>query len=68
MNEKEVIELASDFAEQKGYDISQYNLTAKREKREWIVRFQGKELRPGNFFTIYVDDKTKSVKQLFPGK
>jgi hypothetical protein len=68
MKEKEAIEIASNYAKQQGYDISQYDITAKHEKGEWVVHFKGKKPVPGNFFTVYIDDKSKVVKQLFRGK
>lgn len=70
MNDKEAIELASSYAEQQGYNVTQYDVSVKKDKNEWLVHFQGKnegkKHPPGNFFTVYIDDKL--VLHLFPGK
>lgn len=72
MEKREVVELASNFAQQRGYDISQYEITAEKIDDEWEVYFQRKsevyKPRPGDFFTVCIDDKSKSIQQLFEGK
>ena len=68
MNAEETIEIASDYSKRHGYDPRQYNATTERVNNEWHVFFQGKELRPGNFFSVYIDDEERKVKELVPGK
>jgi hypothetical protein len=65
---EEVIKIAREYSLRHGYDPEQYEATAERAKDEWHVFFRGKELRPGNFFSVFVDDGSKSVRELVPGK
>ncbi len=68
MTEDEIIEIASDYSKQHGYDPRLYNAATERVGDVWHVYFQGKELRPGNFFSVYVDDVKMRVTELVPGK
>jgi len=72
MTKTEATALASDFAEQKGYDIHQYTLKAKKTKREWQIYFQRssetEKPNPGDFFTVCIDDTARSVQRIFYGK
>lgn len=69
MKKIEAIKLASQYAQQRGYDILRYDILAKRDGDEWIIHFNTKEQkpRPGDFFTIGIDSN-KSIKYFFPGK
>lgn len=66
--ERGIIEIASERARQENYNTDEYDISVTHESHEWAVRFQGKQPAPGNFFTILIDDKTKTVKDIFHGK
>jgi hypothetical protein len=68
MTEEEAIEKARDYARRRGYDPAQYEATAENTGGEWHVFFRGKELRPGNFFSVFVNDESERVRELAPGK
>lgn len=68
MTVEEVIKIAREYSVRHGYDAEQYEATAERSNDEWHVFFRGKELRPGNFFSVFVDDRSQSVRELVPGK
>jgi hypothetical protein len=70
MNAEHAIELARNFAQGKGYDMSKYETHARKKGPVWKVDFYSKEAkpRPGSYFSVYVDEKTKSVVRLVPGK
>lgn len=71
MEEKKAVELAIKFAEQKGYDTRQYNVTAKKTYNDWEIYFYRKMIykpRPGDFFTVCIDDMSKSVRRIIKGK
>ena len=68
MTEEEAIKTAREYSRRHGYDPEQYETRAACAEGEWHVFFQGKELRPGNFFSVLVDDGSQSVKELVPGK
>jgi len=62
------IKTASEYSMRHGYDPAQYDASATCAEGEWHVFFRGKELRPGNFFSVFVDDGSQSVRELMPGK
>ena len=72
MSEGEAVKLASEHARQHGYDPAYYHVLAVRKNGKWEVHFERNgELskpRPGDFFTIYVDDRTKVVERMIHGK
>ena len=68
MSEDEAIRKASAYAERHGYAPAQYDVSAGYVEGTWRVSFQGRELRPGNFFTVVVNDASGAVKKLVPGK
>ena len=68
MTAQEAINLARDFASQQGYDVERYEPTANHSDGEWHVFFLGQDLRPGNFFSVYVDEASATVRELIPGK
>jgi hypothetical protein len=68
MTADEVIEIALDYARAHGRDTEQYEVSADQTGDEWHVFFQGKELLPGNFFSVFVDDQSGAAKALVPGK
>jgi hypothetical protein len=71
MEKSEAVELASDFARREGYDIGRYNIEAAKKDVRWEIYFQRKSAdkpRPGDFFTVYVDDGSSTVQRLIPGK
>ena len=71
MNETEAVELASDFARREGYDPSRYDVEAERQDVRWEIHFRRKsedKPRPGDFFTVYVDDESGSVQGIVHGK
>jgi hypothetical protein len=72
VNEEEAVGLATRFAQQQGYDASQYKIRASKPDEEWRIFFQRNgspfKPRPGDFFTVYVDDKSRSARRLVHGK
>ncbi|WP_166298048.1 hypothetical protein [Bradyrhizobium sp. 2S1] len=70
MNEEEAVRLATLYARQQGYDPGQYEIRADRRDGEWLIFFRSGLARPGpgDFFTVYVDDKSRSAQRLVPGK
>ncbi len=71
MTEEEAVGVASTFARQKGYDTSQYNIRATKRAAQWDIYFQRKsehKPRPGDFFTVYVDDQSRAVQRIVQGK
>ncbi len=68
MTAEEAIKTAREYAIRNGYDVDQYEATAKFRDGEWHIFFRGKELLPGNFFSVFVDDESESVRELAPGK
>jgi hypothetical protein len=65
------VELAYRFATQKGYDRAGYKVRASKKNDEWQIFFRRSafsKARPGDFFTVYVDDKSRSVRRLVEGK
>jgi hypothetical protein len=72
MNEREAIELATEFARGRGRDTERYEAEAERGRGGWSVDFRprGKDAkpRPGDFFTVYVDDKSGKVRGMDDGK
>lgn len=68
MESDKVIELAKRYAERNGYEPHAYEISAQRENSTWSVRFEGREKRPGNFLTVYIDDRTGELRDFFPGK
>ncbi len=71
MDEVVAVEMASEFAGREGYDIRQYNVQVKRTSTVWEIRFLRKneaKPSPGDYFTIYVDERSKSVERIVHGK
>mgnify|MGYP001088363460 CR=1 FL=1 len=72
MKATEATELASNFARQKGYDIIQYNIKTAKRGGQWRIFFHRKSgmhrPRPGDFFTVYVDDRSESIRRIVYGK
>ena len=62
--------MTSSFAEGKGYDLSKYETLATKEGPVWKVEFyaKGNKPGPGDFFSVYLDENTKSNLRLVPGK
>ena len=67
MTENEAITTATEYATQRGYDCDRYDASAEYSEGTWRVSFSGHELRPGNFFSVRVDDATGEAT-LFRGK
>jgi acetolactate synthase regulatory subunit len=70
MNDTEAVESASRYARQKGYDIKQYSARAIKKHGKWEVEFQSTSSRPrpGDFFTVYVDDESGMAERIVYGK
>ena len=68
MTSDEAIKIARDYAGRHGYHVERYEPAAKRVDGEWHVFFRGKDLLPGNFFSVYVDDASGRLRELVPGK
>jgi hypothetical protein len=68
MNREEVVTLACNYAEREGYVVGRYDISLEREGSEWHVNFHGKpKARPGDFFTVLIDDVAQKVKALIAG-
>ena len=68
----EVIALASKQAKKDGIDLSRFRQSSicfgeKQAHGEWTVFFDGRELRPGNYFLVWVRDDTGAAKYM-PGE
>lgn len=72
MNETDAAKLAADYAREQGYDPAQYDVRAASKEGEWEIYFERKSARvrpgPGDFFTVYVDDRSQSVERIVHGK
>lgn len=71
MDQAIAVEMASGAAEQEGYDVRQYNVRIKRTLNGWEVHYSRKneaKPSPGDFFAIYVDEKSESVRRIVYGK
>lgn len=70
MKESEAVEIASSFARQQGYDTAAYSVRAVRKGELWELHFRSKDEkpRPGDFFTIQVEDKSGTVRRIVHGK
>lgn len=70
MQQQEAIELARSFARSQGRNSDRYNTAAVLEGKQWRVEFLSRQEkpRPGDFFTVYIDDQSRRVERLVPGK
>lgn len=70
MQRDKVIRLASQYARRHGYSVQAYEVTLKRNGREWQISFRSKAAKPdpGDFFTVYMDDRSGQVTNFAPGK
>lgn len=68
MSGTEAIKTARDYARRHGRDVDRYEPVATLAEGEWHVFFRGKDLLPGNFFSVYVNDASGTVRELVPGK
>ena len=69
---KEAIALASKAARKQGINLAQFRQSsicfdASRERGQWTVFFDGRELRPGNHFLVWVQDDSGAT-QYMPGE
>ena len=67
MTKDEAITTATEHATQRGYDCARYEASAEFSDGTWRVSFRGHELRPGDFFSVRVDNESGDAT-LFPGK
>ena len=72
MEKSVVVRMAKVYAEQRGYNISQYEISGKKFDDEWEIYFQrnstDEKPHPGDFFTVCVDDKSRSIRKIIEGK
>ena len=72
MNETEAVKLATHYVREQGYDPASYRIRASRQKGSWEVYFEYDPATgrpgPGDFFTVYLDDRSKSVERMVHGK
>lgn len=71
MSETEAIERAANSARREGYDTSRYDVEAEKKDARWEIHFRRKsedKPRPGDFFTVHVDDESGSVRRILHGK
>lgn len=66
MTEKEAIKHASEYARGHDRDTKHYEASAELSGGEWRVDFRphGADVkpRPGDFFTVYVDDESGDAR------
>jgi hypothetical protein len=65
------VEAAIAFARQQGYPVDDYVAKAQKDGAEWRVNFTKAPPQrpgPGDFFTVYVDDRTMTASRIVPGK
>jgi hypothetical protein len=64
MNAKEVFDVAGKCAQKEGYDITHYKAQSTKKGAEWRIDFlpKGKKPRPGDFFSVYINDQSKSAR------
>jgi hypothetical protein len=74
LTEEEVIRIAVETAQHKGYDLTQfvapklrYYPKPKEEESGWFVHFEGLRRAPGSFFTVWIEDDTRTA-ELFAGQ
>jgi hypothetical protein len=68
----EVTRIANQAAERQGVDLRQYkepraHYELTRKDKSWSVFFDGRVARPGNHFSVSVDDQTGETR-FFGGK
>ena len=71
MSEAEAVELATDYARREGYDTGRYDVDAEKKDVRWEIHFRRKsedKPRPGDFFTVHVEDESGAVQRIVPGK
>jgi hypothetical protein len=72
MRKAEAIASAVSFARENGYDPEMYDIHADTRDLRWVVHFRRKsdqtKPRPGDFFIVEVNIRSKSVERLIPGK
>jgi hypothetical protein len=67
LHRSEVISIAKQAAALEGYHLGAYKRPTARfeigpEGKTWSVSFDGKDLIPGNFFEVMVDDRTRETR------
>lgn len=71
MDTAEITRLASDFARAHGYEVGEYTMRVGKKGRGWEVYFQRETVakaRPGDFFSVYVDERSRSATRIIYGK
>jgi len=72
MKEREALEMARNFARDKGYDPAQYDAKVEQTNTGWEFFFRCKpenyKPHPGDFFTIGINTASRTVEKFFPGK
>ena len=71
MTEEEAVGVASEFARQEGYETGRYSIDAETKDGRWEIHFRREsedKPRPGDFVTVHIDDESRSVTRMIPGK
>jgi hypothetical protein len=70
MDAAQVIAAAQQKAQEHGYTVSEYRAHAVCEANTWTVDFSSnrEKPRPGDFFTVFIDDRTGAVVRFVTGK
>jgi hypothetical protein len=64
----EAVRRARDRAVAEGWEPADYEEpVAERQGESWVVRFEGRERRPGNHLVVLVD-ATTGAAELWPGR
>jgi hypothetical protein len=68
LDREALIQAATEYAQDQGYRMADYQVTAARESggRFWVF-FMGKSKLPGDHFSVLVDIETGRGVQLLPG-
>jgi hypothetical protein len=68
MNKEVLIEVAKEYARQRGRAIEDYTvLSIETDGGKHWVHFQGKSGLPGDHFTVLIDAATREAIELIPG-
>jgi hypothetical protein len=70
MTNEQVVDLARNFAREQGYDVARYDTRSIRKGHDWHVEFRPRDPkpRPGDFFSVHVNEQAPSMMRLVPGK
>ena len=70
MTEEEALSAARDFALKQGRDPARYKTSVMLQGTLWKIDFfsNAEKPAPGDFFSVYLDDRSGAVTRIVPGK